>query len=76
METKLTEEQLKDYLQANGTHCPFCKSESLESDETGFISQGVTSCQCNSCGSIWSDSWKLLGIDTEMPIIKGLKGKK
>lgn len=53
----------EDYLKADGGTCPNCKSEDLESigQMDTHSTEGYLCVKCNSCGSRWTDVWKLSG---------------
>ena len=53
----------KAYVDSDGTKCPFCGSENIESDgnvevDAGGGSQTVS---CNNCGKTWYDCYTLTG---------------
>lgn len=48
----------KEYVDANGTICPYCKSKEISGDEFDFdgMCREVT---CFDCGETWNDIYKL-----------------
>ena len=67
MSDKLTVAQIqKDYLEAGGVRCPFCKSHDIEAGrfdggEDGTAWQDVI---CHGCTAEWKDVYKLDRIET------------
>lgn len=58
------EKQQREYLERHGNRCPSCKEEditynSIEADGDVAWSRG----HCPSCGSTWTDQYKLIGFD-------------
>jgi len=53
-----------DYIQSDGSYCPYCKSSNIEGME--FEYEGTyRRVICLECGEQWKDIYKLVGISTE-----------
>lgn len=56
----------KEYVEKDGSVCPFCGSTKLEGGHfdahAGGISQKI---KCLSCERIWYDEYQLIGFDLE-----------
>ena len=54
-----------EYVAAEGTMCPVCKSHELEGEESEFGGQAVDEAtmkvQCVRCNAEWVDVYKLIG---------------
>jgi C4-type Zn-finger protein len=59
-QAELTYEQKQDYLNENGTKCPYCQSTQLNGEQfdvnAGIATQNV---ECMSCGEYWKDVYRL-----------------
>lgn len=62
---KLTERQKEEYLNSCGNHCPYCKSENI--DSIGSVetddNYGWRNVLCNDCKKEWQDVYTLTSID-------------
>ena len=63
---QLTEEMKKDYVESDGTICPFCGSYDLyggdRNTEFGVHTQNIT---CLSCHKEWTDVYKLVSVEQD-----------
>lgn len=62
---KLTQKQIKAYVDSKGTHCPFCNSEDISVDGHMEVdgSDGWLDVGCNSCNALWQDVYKLVSVE-------------
>ena len=58
---KLTEEQKKDYIESDGSHCPFCKSTGITAYDA--FSDNGQKIECEDCGETWIDVYKLVDVE-------------
>ena len=59
--TRLTEDKVQKYLNADGSRCPFCGSDNIEGGEFEF--DGVwREVFCLDCHEYWKDIYQLVGI--------------
>jgi transposase-like protein len=62
--SKLTPEEVQDYVDNFGTYCPYCESENIDAGNwdigTGQFWQIIT---CHSCNKKWTDVYTLTGLD-------------
>ena len=57
----------KEYADKNGTTCPHCSGNNVETVGSldaiaGYIYQD---CKCRGCDAIWTDEYKLTGYSTD-----------
>jgi hypothetical protein len=64
-EKEVTEmEQL--YLDKSGDACPFCESTEIVGGAfDSYLVSAWRSVECKSCGAIWRDMFKLIGIEID-----------
>jgi hypothetical protein len=56
----------QSYLESEGTHCPFCDSENIESGEVhleGDYFVALVECQESHCGKKWKDIYGLIEVN-------------
>lgn len=79
MRRGLKEQKIKEYIDYP-YHCPFCKSENIDSE--GFNEEESVAFRaftCDKCKRTWDEIWHLVGIhsdDLDDDEIKGKKEKK
>jgi hydrogenase maturation factor len=60
---KLTEVQIKKYVDGGGVRCPFCSGDDIVGQsvqiEAGAAWQDMS---CSDCNAVWTDSYKLVGV--------------
>jgi transposase-like protein len=50
------------YLNKSGLHCPFCDSDDIQAHTPQPHEEGIdVPVNCHSCGSEWTDEFKLVG---------------
>jgi hypothetical protein len=60
----LTPEMVRDYVDCQGTHCPFCHSSEIEAGKVEADGASAWSpVTCNECGKEWQDVFFLGGVD-------------
>jgi uncharacterized Zn finger protein len=60
----LSYEDVEEYLETDGTVCPFCGSDNITADY--FDEEGVYRIvNCLACGEYWKDIYQLVGISYE-----------
>lgn len=61
---RLTDEQVKKYLEEGGCTCPFCDDGDLEGGpvqlDAGIAWQTM---KCHNCNKSWDDMYTLTGVD-------------
>jgi hypothetical protein len=63
-ETPLTPEIVRDYIDSQGTHCPFCNSSEIEAGKIEADAASAWSpVTCNDCGKEWRDVFFLGAVD-------------
>lgn len=55
--------RIYDYLAHNSNTCPFCGNEDLDHDGGDFGSEASQEVSCPECGAVWSDIYRLEGIE-------------
>lgn len=57
----LSHEEVEEYLETDGSICPFCKSDNITTGS--FNGEGVyQDVICLDCGEYWKDIYQLVGI--------------
>lgn len=60
----LSREEVEEYLETDGTVCPFCGSDNITAG--CFDGEGVyQDVECLACGEYWKDIYQLVGIHYE-----------
>ena len=57
----------KEYLEAAGSFCPFCRSEKIEAPKGVEVDAGSASQQmhCFACGGNWYDQYELVDVEAQ-----------
>ena len=58
----ITKKKKEIYLRGEGYHCPFCKSENIDSDPIRFDYEISAKVRCLDCKKIWYDVYKLVDV--------------
>lgn len=59
----LTDEQIQQYVDTSGIHCPYCDSDNLETGSHDYYGAGVAqNVVCIACGKEWTDDYALVGL--------------
>ena len=57
-----TKEQVAQYLEDGGNHCPYCASKDVSAG--AFDGEGLCqTVECQACGRKWLDVYKLVSIE-------------
>lgn len=59
-----TDKIKKEYIDANGYICPFCKSENITTES--FDESYTQKVMCNDCKKSWCDIFKLIDIEFDV----------
>jgi hypothetical protein len=63
-EKPLTAEMVRHYVNAKGTHCPYCQSPDIEAGKVEADGASAWShVTCNECGREWQDVFFLGAVD-------------
>jgi hypothetical protein len=64
MESSLTPQMVRDYVNAQGAYCPFCRSSEIEAGKVEADAASAWSrVTCNECGKEWQDVFFLGAVD-------------
>ena len=64
----LTQEQIDNYTKVGGAICPSCHSNDIEGGNVDIDNWGAWQpVSCLSCGSTWTDIYKLTGVQNFEP---------
>jgi transposase-like protein len=61
----LTNNQIEEYIQSEGDHCPYCKSKNIEGEITksaDYYDGYEQEIRCNDCKKTWTDVYTLTSI--------------
>lgn len=59
---KLTDAQVKKYVESGGNHCPVCGSENISSAKQTYEAQ-YKDVNCDDCKATWTEEYKLVHVD-------------
>jgi transposase-like protein len=66
-QSKLTREQKRAYLKADGVRCPYCRSDEIEGGHVDIDAGGASQrISCHACGRSWYDGYKLVSVEEEL----------
>lgn len=65
----LTPKQIKEYVEAGGTHCPACWSPEIVGGEPQISDSSIyRDIECRTCAETWTEEFTLTGITEEIPM--------
>ena len=58
--TALTDQQAREYIESDGSLCPFCNSDNITTVDRDLPYMTVA---CDKCGEDWQELYQLVGVD-------------